>query len=242
MQIVRYRDGDAARLGLLEGEIVRAAGGELFGQLLPRDQLGPLSSLELLPPVMPGKIVGVGQHPTGTAAPLLFMKPPSSVIEHGAAIVLPDGVDHVQHTAAFGVVIGRRARRVAHGDAYNYILGLTCVSDITASPGEQQSVQAKGYDTFCPLGPAITTDLPTEAMAIEVTVNDVVRQVATVQPEDLDIPYLLEFISGIMTLLPGDLILTGPIASAGRIGAGDCVQVVIPQLGTLMNSVTAESR
>lgn len=255
MQIIRYQDGGVARLGIVEDGQVRAAGGELFGPLLPREQLGALGDFTLLPPVAPGKIVAVGLNyadhaakpgeRTTPPAPILFMKPPSSLIGQGAAIVIPQGADPVQHEAELAVVIGRRARHVRRDEAHDYILGYTCANDISArnfQHDDGQWVRAKGFDTFCPLGPSIVTALDTGSLAIEARVNGALRQSSDTSHMIFGVPFLIEFISGVMTLLPGDVILTGTPAGVGPLVPGDVVAVTIAGIGTLTNTVIAEDR
>lgn len=255
MQIIRYRDGGVARLGIVEGGQVRAAGGELFGLLSPREQIGALSELTLLPPVAPGKIVAVGlnyvDHATKPGArttpptPILFMKPPSSLIGHGETIVIPTGADPVQHEAELAVVIGRHARHVRREEAGDYILGFTCANDVSArnfQHDDGQWIRAKGFDTFCPLGPILVTDLDVGRLAIEARVNGEIRQASDTSAMVFDVPFLIEFISGVMTLLPGDVILTGTPAGVGPIVPGDTVEVTIAGIGTLTNTVIAEDR
>lgn len=255
MEIIRYRDGGVARLGIVESGQVRAAGGELFGPLLPREQIGALGDFTLLPPVAPGKIVAVGlnyvDHAakpgdlTAPPAPILFMKPPSSLIGQGEAIVIPRGADPVQHEAGLAVVIGRRARHVRRDAAADYVLGYTCANDVSArnfQHDDGQWVRAKGFDTFCPLGPVLVTDLDVGSLAIEARVNGEVRQSSNTSHLIFDVPFLLEFISGVMTLLPGDVILTGTPAGVGPIVPGDVVAVTIAGIGTLTNMVVAEDR
>ncbi len=258
MRIVRYRDGDAARLGIVEGDEVRAAGGELFGRLLPEERIGALSDLQLLPPVAPGKIVAVGlnyldhiQEDTGARQPrevpdepVIFMKPPSSLVGHGDRIVLPPGADPVHYEAELAIVIGRRARRVRREDAYDHILGFTCGNDVSArnfQSKDGQWVRAKGFDTFCPLGPVIATDLRADDLAIESRLNGEVKQSSNTKYLIFNVPFLIEFISGVMTLLPGDVIMTGTPAGVGPMRAGDRIEVEIAGIGTLMNEVTAEA-
>ena len=256
MQIVRYRDGDVARLGILSGDEVRAAGGELFGQLLPGERIGALADLHLLPPVAPSKIVAVGlnyvdhiaesQSARGSTEvpdePVIFMKPPSSLIGHGERILLPPGADPVHYEAELAIVIGRQARRVRAADAYDYILGFTCGNDVSArnfQSKDGQWVRAKGFDTFCPLGPAIVTELRADRLAIESRLNGEVEQSSNSEHLIFDVPFLIEFISGVMTLLPGDVIMTGTPAGVGPMQAGDRVEVEIEGIGVLANEVAA---
>ncbi len=257
MRIVRYRDGDVARLGILEGDEVRAAGGELFGQLLPGERIGRVAGLRLLHPVAPSKIVAVGLNYLDHVAesrsvhtsdevpdePVLFMKPPTALIGHGDRILLPAGAEPVDYEAELAVVIGRRARHVRREEAYDHILGLTCANDVSARNFQRkdgQWVRAKGFDTFCPLGPAIVTDLRAEGLAIGSRLNGEVRQSSNTAHLLFDVPFLIEFISGVMTLLPGDVIITGTPAGIGSMRPGDRIEVEIEGIGTLMNEVAAE--
>jgi 2-keto-4-pentenoate hydratase/2-oxohepta-3-ene-1,7-dioic acid hydratase in catechol pathway len=251
MRIVRYRDGDVARLGLLEGDRIRAAGGELYGQLLPREHIGAAADVTFLPPVAPSKIVAVGlnyaDHVAESATPrarpeepIIFLKPPSSLIGHGGTIVIPRGADPVHHEAELAVVIGRTARQVTQDDAYSYVLGLTCANDVSARNFQRQDgqwVRAKGFDTFCPLGPWLTTDLRADDLAIAARVNGNIRQQSNTKYLLFDVPFLIAFISNVMTLLPGDVILTGTPAGVGPLQPGDEVEIEIDGIGILRNSV-----
>ncbi|HEX5505094.1 MAG TPA: fumarylacetoacetate hydrolase family protein [Thermomicrobiales bacterium] len=255
MHIVRYRDGDAARLGVVDGDAVRAAGGELFGTLIPGERVGALADAALLPPVAPSKIVAVGLNyadhvaESGTprdlpAAPVLFMKPPSSLLGHGGTILLPAGAEPVHYEAELAVVIGRRARHVRREEAYDYVLGLTCGNDVSARNYQQQDGQlgrAKGFDTFTPLGPWIATDLRADDLAIQSRLNGEVEQSSNTRHLLFDVPNLIEFIAGVMTLLPGDVIMTGTPAGVGPLRPGDRIEVEIEGIGTLANGVAAES-
>lgn len=256
MRIIRYQDGTATRLGIVEGETVRVAYGELFGELLPGEHVGALADLTLLPPVAPSKIVAVGLNYAAHVAesavprdlptePVLFLKPPSSLVGHGGTILLPPGADPVHHEAELAVVIGRVARRVRPADAYDYILGLTCANDVSARNFQRQDgqwVRAKGFDTFCPLGPAIVTDLRADDLAVVARVNGETRQASSTSRMLFDVPALVAFISAVMTLLPGDVILTGTPEGVGPLRPGDTVEVAIAGVGTLRNSVAAAER
>ncbi len=249
VRIVRYEQGGVARLGLVDGDEVRAAGGELFGELLPGERVGPLDDLRLLPPVVPSKIVAVGLNyadhvaESGTARPelpVIFLKPPSSLLGHGGTILLPPGADPVDYEAELAVVIGRRARQVPEAEAYDYILGLTCANDVSARNYQRQDgqwVRAKGFDTFCPLGPAISTGLRADELRIEARLNGEVKQSSSTAQLLFGVPYLVHFISSVMTLLPGDLILTGTPAGVGPLVPGDRIEIEIEGVGTLVNGV-----
>ncbi|MDI3340245.1 MAG: fumarylacetoacetate hydrolase family protein [Sphaerobacter sp.] len=254
MQIVRYRAGDRVAWGVLDGDTVRQASGDPFSGLTPGAEVGPLEAVELLPPVAPSKIVAIGlnylDHITQDAHgfeqpenPIIFLKPPSSLVAHGGAIVLPQGTERVESEAELAVVIGRRARYVPAERAYDYILGLTCSNDVSARDyqfKDGQWVRAKGFDTFTPLGPAIVTGLRADDLAITCRLNGEVRQQSTTAMLLFGVPYLIEFISRVMTLEPGDVIMTGTPAGPPRMAPGDVVEVEIAGVGVLRNPVVAE--
>ena len=258
MRIVRYQHGQGARLGLVEGDEVRAAGGELFGELLPGERVGRLGELQLLPPVAPSKIVAVGLNHADDVAlsgatrapsqePVIYLKPPSSLLAPRGTIVLPAGAGAVHCEAELAVVIGRRAQRVREAEAYDYILGLTCANDVSAQGYQWQDGQwahagcplGGAFDTFCPLGPSIATGLRADCLAIRCRLNGEVRQSASMAELPYSVPYLVQVISSVMTLLPGDVILTGAPAGTGLLSPGDLVEVEIEGIGTLANSVAA---
>jgi 2-keto-4-pentenoate hydratase/2-oxohepta-3-ene-1,7-dioic acid hydratase in catechol pathway len=171
---------------------------------------------------------------------MIFLKPASAVIGPGAAIRLPEGVGRVDHEAELGVVIGRRATRVRPGDAASYVLGLTCVNDVTARDLQDRGVQysqVKGYDTFAPLGPAIALGLDPASLDVQGIVNGVVRQASNTRQLIFDVAHLVAHISAIMTLEPGDVIATGTPSGIGPLAAGDEVEVRIAGIGSLVNPV-----
>ncbi len=202
--------------------------------------------------VQPSKIVCVGRNYAAHARelgnevptrPMLFFKPPSALIGHGDAIVMPAVSSQVEYEAEIGVVIGRRARRVAAADAMNYVRGFTCGNDVTCRDLQKPDGQwgrAKGFDTFCPVGPVIAEGLDWRTLEVIGRVNGVERQRAPVASMIFSIPVLIEYITGVMTLEEGDLILTGTPEGVGRLAAGDVVEVEIPGVGVLMNRVIEE--
>ncbi|TQS44247.1 fumarylacetoacetate hydrolase family protein [Cryptosporangium phraense] len=209
-----------------------------------------LADVELLPPILPSKVVGVGRNYAAHAselgnevpsAPLLFLKPPTSIIGPGAPIRLPIDSKQVEHEAELAIVIGGRgARQVSREDALKSIFGYTCANDVTARDQQRSDVQftrAKGYDSFCPLGPWIETDFDYADAGVQALVNDVVKQDGRTKDMIFDVPTLVSYVSHVMTLLPGDVILTGTPAGVGPIVAGDAVSVRIEGLGTLTNPV-----
>jgi 2-keto-4-pentenoate hydratase/2-oxohepta-3-ene-1,7-dioic acid hydratase in catechol pathway len=213
---------------------------------------GGLGAVRLLPPVMPSKIVCVGlnykDHAAETgkplpAEPLIFIKPRTAVIGPGDPIKLPPGVGRVDHEAELGVVIGRRAHRVPRAKAWDYILGLTCVNDVTArdlQKKESQYTRCKGFDTFAPIGPCIAAGLNGDPRQVEGWVNDQRRQSASTKLLIFPIDHLVEFVSFVMTLEPGDIISTGTPEGIGPIAGGDTVTVRIEGVGELKNPVQAE--
>ncbi|CAA9556330.1 MAG: Fumarylacetoacetate hydrolase family protein [uncultured Thermomicrobiales bacterium] len=258
MKFVRYQDGAGqARYGVLDGETVHAADGDPFaGGLTAGSAVGALGELTLLPPVQPGKIVCVGlnyaAHVTETDAtravpeePVLFMKPPSALVGHGAPIAIANPDNRTDHEAELAVVIGRRARGVAAASAADYILGYTAGNDVSDRPLQQkdgQWVRAKGFDTYCPLGPCVATDLdPTagDGLAVVSRLNGETKQSSTTRDMIFDVPALIAYISGIMTLEPGDVIMTGTPEGVGPMRPGDTIEVEVGGVGVLRNPVTA---
>ena len=203
-------------------------------------------------PLSPGKIVCVGRNyrahaeelgNTLPAEPLLFLKPPSALINTGMPIVLPDVSRRVEHEAEIGVVVGRRLRRASEADAAGAIGGYVCVNDVTARDLQKQDGQwtrAKGFDTFCPAGPAVVEGLDWRDLEVICRVNGVERQRGAARDMQFGPPALLAYISGIMTLEPGDLVATGTPAGVGPLVAGDLVEVEIPGVGILSNPVQEE--
>ena len=200
----------------------------------------------------PGKIVCVGRNYAAharelgnemPAAPLLFLKPPSSVIANGEAIVLPAESSRVEHEAEIGVIIDRRLRHADVAAAERAIGGIVCVNDVTArdlQKSDGQWTRAKGFDTFCPLGPRVVNGLDWRELEVIGRVNGEERQRGRVSEMHFPIPFLLSYISGIMTLEPGDLVATGTPAGVGVLADGDVVEVEIPGVGKLTNPVRSD--
>jgi len=209
-----------------------------------------LADAKLLPPVAPSKIVCVGRNYREHAAelgnpmpeePLLFLKPPSALIGDGDTILLPTASERIEHEGELAVVIGRRCSRIADDeDPLAFILGYTCVNDVTARDLQRKDVQftrAKSFDTFCPVGPFVVTGLDPLDMHVETRVNGQVRQSGRTSSLAFPVPYLLRYISHVMTLEPGDLIATGTPAGVGPLRDGDIVEVEVEGVGTLRNPV-----
>ncbi len=200
----------------------------------------------------PSKIIGVGRNYRAHAEelghdlptePLLFFKAPSALVAAGEPIVRPGGFERVDHEAELGVVIAQRARNVAAANALDIVLGYTCVNDVTVRDLQKRDVQftrAKSFDSFCPVGPRIVSGLDPSKLAVECRVNGEVRQSSTTARMIFDVPTLIETITRVMTLEPGDLIATGTPAGVGQLWPGDRVEVEVEGIGVLANPVVAE--
>jgi 2-keto-4-pentenoate hydratase/2-oxohepta-3-ene-1,7-dioic acid hydratase in catechol pathway len=251
MRYLRFRrkGEDAVVQGWLEGDQVGLIAGPLFGAHRRSPVRQPLDSVTVLSPCLPGKIVCVGRNYIDHAreqnaevpeVPLLFLKPPSSVIGPGDGIILPPQSEQVEHEAELAVVIGRRIRNASSDEAMAGIFGYTAANDVTARDLQQRDGQwtrAKGFDTFCPLGPWIDTDVQPHDLRITCRVNGRIRQLESTRDMVFSVPQLVAFISGIMTLEPGDVLMTGTPAGVGRLNPGDTVQVEIEGIGVLENPV-----
>jgi 2-keto-4-pentenoate hydratase/2-oxohepta-3-ene-1,7-dioic acid hydratase in catechol pathway len=251
MRYLRFqrRGEDAVQQGWLEDGQVGPVAGPLFGAHRRMPVGAPLAALRLQAPCLPGKIICVGRNYAEHArehrvevpdVPMLFMKPPSAVIGPGEAILLPPQSEQVEHEAELAVVIGRRTRNAGADEAMAAVFGYTVANDVTARDLQQRDGQwtrAKGFDTFCPLGPWIDTDVAPHDLRILCRVNGQIRQLGSTRDMVFSVPQLVAFVSGIMTLEPGDVILTGTPAGVGKLAAGDVVQVEIEGIGAMENPV-----
>ncbi|MFI8594117.1 fumarylacetoacetate hydrolase family protein [Microbacterium sp. NPDC078428] len=251
MKIVRFSHEESIRYGVVdETDIVVLAGDPLFAGFDTTGQRVPLREVQLLAPVIPrSKVVGVGRNYRDHAAelgneapaePLLFFKPNTSVIGPGDAIVRPGISERVDFEGELVAVIGRVARNVSVEDAAGYVFGYTIGNDVTArdlQKSDGQWARAKGFDSFCPIGPAIETDLDLAQARIVTRVNGEVKQDGPVSDMIHSVAEVIAYASAAFTLLPGDLIMTGTPAGVGPIVAGDVVEIEIPGLGLLRNPV-----
>ncbi len=254
MRIARFAHAGRVAYGVVEGSEILELPGHPFSRagepLTTTGAVHDLDDVRLLAPVLPSKVVGIGKnyadHATemgGPAppAPLMFLKPTTAVIGPENPIVLPPESGDVHFEAELAVVIGRLCRRVRADDAASVVLGHMCGNDVTARDLQRvdgQWTRAKSFDTFCPLGPWIDTDLDPRDVAIECEVNGVTRQRASTASMVHSVPDLIAAVSAVMTLLPGDVILTGTPAGVGPLSPGDEVAVTVAGLGTLVNPVT----
>lgn len=250
MRLIRYQvENEPARFGWVLEDQVGPVEGTPFGEFRRLEVDLPLSQVRQLPPVVPGKILCIGRNYVAHAqehnaevpeVPLLFLKPPSSVIGPGGVIQLPPQSQQVEHEAELVVVIGRRGRWVSPDEALDFVMGYTAGNDVTARDLQRRDGQwtrAKGFDTFCPLGPWIETEFdPADAM-ITCTVNGEMRQMASTRDMVFDVRQLIAYCSSVMTLEPGDVIFTGTPAGVSPLRAGDEVEVSIEGIGRLSNPV-----
>ncbi|HEY5222343.1 MAG TPA: fumarylacetoacetate hydrolase family protein [Microbacteriaceae bacterium] len=253
MKIARFSYNGALAYGILDDdELVMLDGDPMFSGFNTTGERVPLSAATLLAPVIPrSKVVAVGKNyrehaaemgGEAPAAPLLFLKPNTAVIGPNDAIVLPVQSKQVEHEGELAVVIGRIAKNVAAEDYADYVFGYTAANDVTArdlQKADGQWARAKGFDTFCPLGPVIETEFDIAAATLRTRVNGELRQDGQVSDLVHDIPSIVEYASSVWTLLPGDVILTGTPAGVGPLHAGDVVEVEISGIGTLRNPVRA---
>lgn len=254
MYLIRYRISSGPALyGYLEGDSVGTVSGDIFGEFTRGEAAARLADVTLLPPVVPGKILALEINfadelrrtmREAPSLPPLFFKAPSAVIGPGDAIRLPAQSREVQHGAALALVIGRGGRWISPEAAPRHVLGYTCAGDVQAldiARLDQGLTRAASFDTFCPLGPAIATHVNPTELIVRSTVNGVTRQMTSTHDMLFTVPQVVAFASAAMTLLPGDVILMGTPAGAGRLAARDAVEVSIEGIGTLTNPVTADS-
>jgi 2-keto-4-pentenoate hydratase/2-oxohepta-3-ene-1,7-dioic acid hydratase in catechol pathway len=258
MKIVRYWDSasNRPRYGVLEGDVVHEIDGEPYGELKMTNASRSLSGLRLLAPCEPSKIIAGGANYHGhlkevglpvPKEPVFFLKPPTTLIGPDDAVVYPPETQQLEYEGELAVVVKNRMRNTPAKDVLKNLLGYTCANDVTARDIQVQGgnllqlCHSKSFDTFCPVGPWIETELDAHAIDIQLRINGEVRQ-RTTNTSDMIFPVeeMVSFFSHIMTLMPGDLILTGAPPGIGGMKAGDNVEVVIQGIGTLRHSVVTK--
>jgi 2-keto-4-pentenoate hydratase/2-oxohepta-3-ene-1,7-dioic acid hydratase in catechol pathway len=245
-------DAAPPRYGLIEGENVIEISGSPWDTWSRGSRSSRLADVRLLAPVEPSKIVCIGRNYAAHAAemgnevpkePLMFLKPPSSIIGPQEAIVLPKYSQRVEHEGELALVMGRRCSHLSDADeALSYVMGYTCLNDVTARDLQKSDVQftrGKGFDTFCPVGPHIETALDPTNILVETHVNGERRQSGLTSLMIYPPAFLVRWISRMMTLMPGDVIATGTPAGVGPLVAGDSVEVSVAGVGVLRNPVHA---
>ena len=254
MRLIRFthKDYPEPRLGWVFEDKVGEIEGSPYGEFKRLEAVIPFAEVTLLPPSVPSKIICVGRNFAAHAeehnaevpeVPLIFLKPPSSIIGTRQPIVLPPQSQQVEHEAELALVMGKGGRWLDPDKALEHVLGYTVANDVTARDLQRRDGQwtrGKGFDTFCPVGPWIDTDFDPSDTLITCHVNDELRQMGTTRDMVFTVRQLLVYISSVMTLNPGDLILTGTPAGVGLLKDGDQVSITIEGLGELVNPVEAE--
>jgi 2-keto-4-pentenoate hydratase/2-oxohepta-3-ene-1,7-dioic acid hydratase in catechol pathway len=250
------RSGESAtpepRIGRIEGDTVHELSGSLLGETKASGRTWKLAEVALLPPSVPTKIVCVGRNYLEHAAefnsevpkePLIFLKPPSAIIAPGEPIFLPAVSKRVDYEGELCVVIARRCRQLSDTDDVRpYIAGYTCLNDVSARDlqfADPQWTRAKGFDTFCPFGPVLETELDLKRTTVETYLNGEKKQAAPITDMIFSVDAIIRWVSRVMTFEPGDIIATGTPSGVGPLAAGDVVEVVVSGVGTLRNPVQA---
>ncbi len=252
MKIIRFSAANKVQYGLLKNKSIQAIQGSPFRAITPTDRHYRLSEVKLLAPGTPSKIVALGVNYRSHAgevsvnvpeSPLLFLKPSTSVIGPEDNIVYPPSSTRVDYEGELGVIMKKTAWKVSAQDSLDYVLGYTCFNDVTARDLQRKDGQwtrGKGFNTFGAMGPWVETDIDPSALDLETHLNGEVKQKGNTRDLVFGVPYLIEFISHVMTLLPGDVIATGTPGGIGPMNPGDIVEIVIPAIGTLKNFVVKD--
>lgn len=254
MKLLRFRQANVqgSQWGWLDEDKIGLIEGSPFGTFRRREAKLNLAEVELLAPVTPGKVICVGRNYAAHAEehdsavpelPLIFLKPPSAVIAAGQPILLPPQSQRVEHEAELAIIIGQAGRWLSASEAKGHILGYTAANDVTARDlqrADGQWTRGKGFDTFCPLGPWLETEFDPADAIINCAVNGQMRQMGSTRDMVFPVNQLIAFVSSVMTLEPGDVILTGTPSGVGPLQAGDEVTVDIENIGALTNPVALD--
>jgi 2-keto-4-pentenoate hydratase/2-oxohepta-3-ene-1,7-dioic acid hydratase in catechol pathway len=253
MRVARFSHNEEVRFGIVDGdELVVLKGHPLVNMYETTGDRIALAEVKLLAPTLPSKVVCVGKNyqahvdemglAVANEEPTLFLKPNTSIIGQGDSIVLPVQSQKVDLEGELALVIGKLAKNVTEADALDYVWGFTVANDVTARDLQASDVQwarAKSFDTFCPLGPWLETDFVPGNQGISSSINGEVKQSSSIDYMIHNVPRIISFVSQNMTLLPGDVILTGTPAGIAKLSAGDVVECTVEGIGTLRNPVTA---
>ena len=252
MRIMRFIWQEEMAYGIVSGDNLRKIEGWPSGPYTISEETLPIKAVKVLPPLMPSKIVAVGLNyakhvtevkmdQTAPPAPLLFLKPPTSIIGPEEGIIYPEKSEELHYEGELAVVIKKLTRKIQPEEAPDHILGYTCLNDVTARDWQRsdgQWTRGKSFDTFCPIGPVIAMDIKNpNALKIETRLNGRVRQSASTADLLFKVEALVSYISHHMTLLPGDIIATGTPEGVGPMKVGDTVEVEIEEIGVLRNYV-----
>ena len=255
MNIVRIEYGHEIGYAEIKGDVVTYLKGDPYSSLLTSKRTLSVDQVKILCPIVPNRIFGVGVNYYATASawsrpiperPFLFMKPSTTVIGSGESIIYPRQATNVFFEGELAVVIGKKGRHITEDSALDYVLGFTCGNDLTERNLQLDELKAgcmmlsKGFDTFNPLGPAIVTGLDSTALDIEVKVNGEVRQKGNTADLIFSVAKLISYLSEVITLLPGDVIMTGTPPGLGAVLPGDEIEIEMSGIGVLRNSVILE--
>lgn len=253
MKILYFKKDGVSGYGVISGNRVFPAEGDVFTRYRISDRSYHLSEIDILPPCTPSKIIAVGLNYRSHAEelgmtlpdePLIFLKPPTAVIGHDKEIVYPAMSQRIDYEAELGIVIGKTCRNCPAEEAPGYILGYTCFNDVTARDLQQKDVQftrSKSFDTFAPIGPHIETELDLDSVVVEGFLNGIKKQSAPLSDLIFPVNRIVSFISNIMTLLPGDVIATGTPSGIGPMAPGDTIEIRISGIGALKNRVSRKA-
>jgi 2-keto-4-pentenoate hydratase/2-oxohepta-3-ene-1,7-dioic acid hydratase in catechol pathway len=249
LRIARFLENGTPVFGLVEGESVRRVEGDLLNSPKAGEVVGSLHDLKLAAPCTPTKVVAIGlnylEHIKESGLPrpeepLFFLKPPSAVLEPEGVIKYPRQSKRVDYEAELAVVIGKRAKNVSEAEARNCILGYTCGNDVTARDlqhSDGQWIRGKGFDTFCPLGPVIVTDISPADLRVQSRLNGKVMQDGRTSDMLFGVDYLVSFVSRVMTLEPFDVIMTGTPCGVASMKLDDVIEVEVEGIGILRNTI-----
>jgi len=251
MKIVRYRANGGTEYGIQEGDVIQALVGSPYRGIKKAGRSVKLSDARLLAPCLPSKVLAIGasyrSHCLEVGQPILdepmmFFKPSTSVVGPEDKLVRPQGVKRFDYEAEVGVVMKRRAFKVKKDKALDYVLGYTCVNDVSVRDWQNVAAnwqwgRAKGSDTFCPIGPCIETEGNPYDMGVESRLNGVRKQRSSTNDLIWDIPSMIEYLSSTMTLLPGDVIATGTPVGVSNMNPGDVIEIIVDGVGTLRNYI-----
>jgi 2-keto-4-pentenoate hydratase/2-oxohepta-3-ene-1,7-dioic acid hydratase in catechol pathway len=251
MKTVRFKAGETKYYGILDGDVITKLAREPYEGIMPLDKMYDLTEVKLLAPCTPTKIVALGlnykshaeeTHNPIPGSPIIFIKPTTCIIGPEDNIVYPPSTTRVDYECELGVVIGKKTRMVSVDDALDYVFGYTCVNDVTARDHQRddgQWTRGKGHDTFGPIGPCIETGLDPGNVVVSTYLNGELKQQQNTSDLIFSVPEMISFISGVMTLLPGDVIATGTPSGIGPMKPGDTVEIKIEPIGILRNYVIA---
>jgi 2-keto-4-pentenoate hydratase/2-oxohepta-3-ene-1,7-dioic acid hydratase in catechol pathway len=250
----RFQSGEVFGWGIVEDHEVWEVTPDIFSPFTKTGRSFGMNDVRFLAPCQPSKIVAVGlnykDHITEfgrteiPTEPVLFLKAPSSLVGPDEKIIVPKGVGQVDYEAELAVVISKKCRHISENEAMDYVLGVTCLNDVTArelQKKDSQWARAKSFDTFAPVGPWIADGLPVNNLRVEAYVNKKAVQIGHTSQMIFSVPKLISFVSGVMTLYPGDIISTGTPKGVGAVKAGDVIEILVEGVGVLRNPVSEES-